>query len=431
MNHSASDSAAGAALAGWLERLEALRPEHIELGLGRTRQVLESLDLDLSHSKIITVAGTNGKGSVVAYLEAIYRQQNISTLAYTSPHILEYNERIRINGRDAGDAKLVAAFERVETARGDVPLTYFEFGTLAALVLLAEHQPQVAILEVGLGGRLDAVNVVDTDVAVITSIGIDHTDWLGPDRESIAREKAGIMRAGKPVICGEPDPPAVIVELARQTNASLYQYGRQYKLMQSCRGRSLRCSWCDGLPFDGFLRLRRHQAINAATALTVVTLPDTGLPILEREPLTGEEWLVTAPGRMQKLSEKPDVWLDVAHNPQAAQALADTLRYGLDSGRIVAVLAMLADKDATGVAAALDDVIDHWYLAPTTGPRGLSVTDLQQLVAKGAHAPVTTLQSVPQALEQARADAAPDDRVIVLGSFMNATALLGKSVEQA
>lgn len=427
---------ADTALADWLARLEGLQPERIELGLTRTQQVLQQLRLDLTASKVIIVAGTNGKGSVVAYLEAIYRQQGISTLAYTSPHILEYNERIRLDGESVSAASLVAAFERVEQARAEVPLTYFEFGTLAALVLLAEHGPQVALLEVGLGGRLDAVNVVDADVAVITSIGIDHSDWLGDDRDSIAREKAGIMRHDRPVVCGEPDPPPAIAGTARNTGARLYQYGSEYQLTAD-EGNSVFISQGQPpLPVSGLQQLPPHQQINAATALAAARLMNDVLmdthysPLLDIAQLQAGRWLVAAPGRIQKLAERPDIWLDVAHNPQAAQALAQALRHQPATGRTVAVLAMLAGKDATGVAAALDDVIGHWYLASTGGPRGLDVMDLQQLVAKGAHAPVTTLQSVPQALDKARAEAAPQDRIIVLGSFMNAAALLGKALEQ-
>ncbi len=393
----------------------------------RIQTVLQTLSLDLTHSSIITVAGTNGKGSVVAYLEAIYQQQGITTLAYTSPHILNYNERIRVNRQMVNDTELVAAFERIELARGDTSLTYFEFGTLAALVVLAEQQPSVAILEVGLGGRLDAVNCIDADVAVITSIGIDHTDWLGSDRVNIAREKAGIMRAGRPLVCGEPEPPALIAELAENQAVRLYQYQKHFRFRQTSAGGCFECDWDALLSVDGLQEMAVHQCNNAVTALAVVSMPDTGLPKLARERLASGDWIVRPPARMQQLSADPDVYLDIAHNPQAAEALAAELRKSPgQASRTSAVLAMLADKDVIGVVNALDAVIDHWYLAPTEGPRGLSVTELQQLVAKGAQAPSTTLQSTLQAVKQAKIDAEPDERIIVLGTFANATALLGE-----
>lgn len=434
----------------WLQRLEALQPDRIELGLGRVRKVLDVLNLDLSSSTIITVAGTNGKGSMVAYLEALYQQLGISTLAYTSPHILKYNERIRINGQSVDDDALVEAFEQIEQARTNVgasdvgiALTYFEFGTLAAIVLMARHQPDIAIMEVGLGGRLDAVNVLDADVAVITSIGIDHTDWLGPDRESIGREKAGIMRPGKPVISGDPEPPECIAQIGQQLGATLYQYTEDYQL-ESVQGSvqfSSVWAWQSAIAITGLERLAQHQRINAATALAALCAQmdsdnaDEHVEHVEPRRLSDVikkgQWLVSVPGRMQKIDQQPEVWLDVAHNPHAAAALAMSLEQQLINGRTLAVLAMLADKDITGVAAALDHVIDHWYLAPSAGPRGLDVEQLQHLIEKGAQAPTTTLQSVPQALQQARNDAQPNDRIIVLGSFTNATTLLKAMSEQS
>ncbi len=465
-----ADAQSNHVLNGWLVRLEALQPDRIELGLERVRQVLDRLELELSSVRIITVAGTNGKGSVVAYLEALYQLQGISTLAYTSPHIVAYNERIRINSRPVTDDQLVEAFAQVERARAAVALTYFEFGTLAALVLLARHQPRVAILEVGLGGRLDAVNVVDADIAVITSIGIDHSEWLGPDRHSIAREKAGILRTGRPLVCGEPDPPPVIAELAARQGALLYQYPHDYQLRGSTEGYQFHSNWQSALSLNTDQQLAAHQQQNAATALAAATLlsqlasmdthnscgskssksKDTHnsavearsakaamgaanasmdtqhLSRLDSPAIVNAEWLVTPPARMQQLSARPDVFLDVAHNPHAATALADLLRTQPVAGRTVAVLAMLADKDVAGVAAALDAVIEHWYLAPSIGKRGLQVEQLQQLVAKGAQAPSTTLQSIQQALAKAQRDAGPDDRIIVFGTFANATAILSK-----
>ncbi len=413
-------------LSAWLRRLEAMQPERIELGLDRIRQVLAKLALDLSHSRIITVAGTNGKGSVVAFLEAAYGLQGIDTLAYTSPHILRYNERIRINSVPVSDEQLVSAFEQVDQARESTDLTYFEFGTLAALVLLARHRPPVAILEVGLGGRLDAVNCIDPDVAVITSIGIDHTDWLGPDRSSIAYEKSGIMRAGRPLICGDPDPPVVIAEQAASCRALLYRYLEHFQFARS--GGGFVSDWISSvLPVQGISWLAQHQRNNAATALAVITLPDTGLPDVSNAVINSGQWLQSPPARMQQLEESPAVYLDIAHNPQAAKALAIQLHNSTNgSQRTFAVLAMLADKDVIGVAAALDKLIDHWYLASTEGPRGLKAEELQKLVAKGAQASSTTVQSVMQALQQARTDADEGDRIIVLGTFANATALLSE-----
>lgn len=413
----------------WLAKLETLQPERIELGLGRTQLVLSRLQLDWSQSKVIIVAGTNGKGSVVSYLEAMYQQQNITTLTYTSPHITQYNERIRINSEMVTDSELVAAFTQVEQARGDVPLTYFEFGTLAAIVMLAEYQPQVAIMEVGLGGRLDAVNVLDADVAVITSIDIDHVDWLGSDRNSIAIEKAGISRAGKPLVCGEPHPPKYLQELNAHQSVLCYQITEHFDQKNTGSGCFFESIDLDKpININGLGDLPKHQINNALTALAVVTLSNSGLPLLNHDDLSSLDWVCQPVARMQLLSRRPLVLLDVAHNPHAASALAAELQNQKGYGRTSAVLAMLSDKDIVGVVKALDSVIDHWYLSSSSGPRGLNVIELQKLVAKGAQAPSTALQSIQEALTQAQTDADPEDRIIVLGSFTNATVLLENNI---
>lgn len=349
--------------------------------------------------------------------DAMLRAGGYRVGTYTSPHLIRYNERIRVNGAMVSDAELCAAFARIEAKRGAAQLTYFEYGTLAALDIFRSHEVDVAVLEVGMGGRLDAVNAVDPDVAVVTSIGIDHTNWLGPDRESIGREKAGIFRAGRPAICGDAQPPVTVIETAGQVGASLYLYGRDFQARAGEGGWSFQCHdrTRSGLPFPA---LRGDcQLHNAACALTALEM------LADRFPLTQahiREGLLAAfvPGRFQVLPGVPPTILDVAHNPQAAEALAANLKQHRALGRTYAVFGMLIDKAIADVARALADQIDGWYVATLTGPRAASADQVaERLSQAGVRAPVTRFARVIDAYEAARAQAAPTDRIVVFGSF--------------
>lgn len=411
-------------LPAWLAYLETLHPKAIALGLDRVRAVHARLHAPIE-CPVATVGGTNGKGSTCAMLEAIARCAGFSTGLYTSPHLLRYNERVRIDGIEAEDAQLVAAFVAVEQARRDVPLTYFEFGTLAALWLFSRARPDVLVLEVGLGGRLDAVNLVDADVAVLTSIDIDHVDYLGPTREDIGREKAGIFRPGRPAVCADRHPPASVESAVLGVGATLVLLGRDYdyadeKTQWRYRGpRGERF----GLPIPA---LRGgYQLANAASALAVLDLLHDRLPVSAQAVREGL-LAVSLPGRFQVLPGRPTVVLDVAHNPHAARALSDALGNMGYHPQTIAVCAMLADKDAAGVAGALRSRIDRWFVAGLPGPRGGGPARLRDaLHAAGvATDAIRTFDEVGAAYRAARGVAGEADRIVVFGSFLTVAAAL-------
>ncbi|MDG4554249.1 MAG: bifunctional tetrahydrofolate synthase/dihydrofolate synthase [Candidatus Competibacter sp.] len=409
-------------LDGWLRWQETLHPRTIELGLERVRTVLRRLQPEPPSHIAITVGGTNGKGSCVALLEAILRAAGYRVGAYTSPHLLRYNERIRIDGAEASDAALCRIFARIDAARGDVSLTYFEFGTLAALELFREAGIEVALLEVGLGGRLDAVNVVDADAALVVSIGLDHTDWLGPDRDSIGYEKAGIYRAGRPAICADPDPPRRLVEHARDIGATFLQVGRDYGFSRA--GRAWRW-WADSLCFDDPPPLGlagSHQIGNAAAALMTLASLSGRLPVPAAAIRAG---LAQAelPGRFQSISGPVEWILDVAHNPHGAAVLAANLRERPRAGQTRAIIGLLADKDAHGVVRALAGPIDIWHPVSLTGPRGRSGDDLVRVLS-GVGAQATAATDLASACHAARTAARPGDRIVVLGSFQTVAPVL-------
>jgi dihydrofolate synthase/folylpolyglutamate synthase len=419
-------------LPDWLAYLESLHPKTIALGLDRVRAVHANLDARLV-CPVITVGGTNGKGSTCAMLESILRCAGYRVGLYTSPHLLRFNERIRVAGADATDAAIVAAFGAVEDARVatpdaagyPMPLTYFEFGTLAALWHFARAGLDAAILEVGLGGRLDAVNIIDADVAVLTSIDIDHVDYLGPTREHIGREKAGIFRASRPAVCAEPTPPQSVIAAANAVGAPLQLIGREYGYANEGRQWRYRGPRGEryGLPFPA---LRGdYQLANAATALCVLDLLHERLPVSGgalREGLL----VVTLAGRFQVLPGRPAIVLDVAHNPHAARALADALGTMGYFPETTAVFAMLADKDVGGVVEAVRGRIDRWYVAPLPGPRGASAATLRDalLVAGVAATAVRAFDDVPAAFAAARGHAGEADRIVVFGSFLTVAAAL-------
>ena len=412
-------------LDGWLAHCERLHPRNIDMGLERVRAVAQRLGLHFS-CPVITVAGTNGKGSTCAMLEAVALQAGYRTGVYTSPHLVHFEERCRIHGEIVPAGDLLSHFEAVERARtaGDeVSLTYFEFTTLAILHLMSQSRLDVAILEVGLGGRLDATNVVDADCAVITSIDIDHTEFLGPDRESIGREKAGIMRTGRPVIVGDPMAPQSVIDHAREIGADLWRFGHDFnysgdKQQWAWAGRGRRYA---GLAYPALRGA--NQLVNASGALAALEALRERLPINAQAVRAGLA-LVELPGRFQIVPGQPTLVLDVAHNPHSVAALTANLDAMGFFPTTHAVFGAMADKDLAPMLARIGPVIDRWYFTSLPTPRAETAAVLQQKwnavqMAAGGRRPVTTsLHASPeQALAAAVAAADPADRIVVFGSF--------------
>lgn len=412
-------------LSDWLAQLERRHPRGIDLGLERVGRVWRALGAPRPARRVVTVGGTNGKGSTVAFIEAAARALGWRVGAYTSPHLLRYNERIRIDGDDQDDAAIVAAFERIEAARGDISLSYFEFGTLAALLLMAAADLDLAILEVGLGGRLDAVNIIDADVAVVTTVALDHQDWLGDTRAAIAREKAAIARPGRPLIVGERDAEPALLEAAEAISARVLRLGRDFAGQPgeddswAFRSPTLTAPLPTRLPLPAPV-----QRDNALTALAALIELDPDI-----DAVAAARGLARArlPGRLQRVASEPEVLVDVGHNPQAAQVLADWLA-GVDGGRVTdAVFSALGDKDIAGIVAPLLPHVRHWHLAglEQAGPRGLPVADLAARLRDVLPEGVTRSHAdVAEALRAARADAPDDGRVLVFGSFLTVAAAL-------
>jgi dihydrofolate synthase/folylpolyglutamate synthase len=409
-------------LAQWLAHIERVHPASIALGLERVGAVRARLALVPSFP-LITVGGTNGKGSTCAMLEAILNQAGYRVGCYTSPHLLRYNERVRIGRVEASDAALARAFAAVERARGDTQLTYFEFGTLAAVLLFVEAAVDVAVLEVGLGGRLDAVNAFDADCAVVTAIDIDHVDYLGPDRETIGREKAGIFRAGRPAICSDPKPPASLLRYAEEVGAALLRMGRDFgtriqgRHWQYWGPRGAR----NALPHP-VLR-GACQLENAAAAITALECMRDRLPIAVNDIRQGLLQAEIA-GRFQVIPGRPPVVLDVAHNPHAARALAANLHAMKCAGRTYCVFAMLRDKDIPGVAAAVAPLISRWFIAGLDAPRGADIGDIERALGGAGITAFTRCASVADAYVQACDTAGEDDRILVFGSFYTAASVM-------
>jgi len=374
---------------------------------------------------VITVAGTNGKGSTCALLEQMLLADGYRVAMYTSPHLLRYNERVRIDGVEASDAALRDAFAAVEAVRAGTPLTYFEFGTLGALWLFARQKLDALILEVGLGGRLDAVNVVDPDVAVVTTVAIDHVDYLGATREDIGHEKAGIFRPAKPAICADPNPPSSLIAHAAAIGATLVRIGRDY-------GYTAQSAQWDywgpggarhGLPYPALRG--NYQLANASTALCAADALRDRIPLsmgAVRAALVGIEW----PGRFQVLPGRPVTVLDVAHNPQAAHAFADNLGGMGFHPRTIAVFGIMSDKDIDAVIAPLIPRVDRWEVATLPPPRGSSAEALRQRLQDAGVAPGAVREHVDPAAayRAAREEAAEADRIIVFGSFLTVAAVL-------
>ncbi|NNG13863.1 MAG: bifunctional tetrahydrofolate synthase/dihydrofolate synthase [Gammaproteobacteria bacterium] len=411
---------ANTSLTDWLGWLETLHPTEIELGLTRINDVYKRLCDRRPARHVITVAGTNGKGSTVAMLEAILLHAGYSVGSYTSPHLHHYNERVRVGGVDMDDKSLCRAFDRVNNVRGDVSLTYFEFGTLAALDLFTRHDLDIVLLEVGLGGRLDAVNIVDPDIAVITSIALDHEEWLGSDRETIGMEKAGIMREGIPVICGDRQPPQSLLQRASELKANLYCLGKEFGYEADTETWNW---WADfghgklshlGLPqpalSGGF------QLDNAATVLATLQC----LAEMPTDRVDIEEGLehVRLPGRFQLLANEPCIY-DVAHNPHAAAALAQSLLARPVKGCTRMVFGAMADKDIALIVDELSAVVDQWYLAAPVIARAAQPEQMAMILREQGISEdnMACYGSVTQAVDAARAEAEEDDRVVVCGSF--------------
>lgn len=390
----------------WLTYLETLHSQAIDLGLDRVRQVASKLALLKPAPFVFTVGGTNGKGTTCRVLETLLIASGYRVGVYSSPHLLRYTERVRIQGEELSEAEHTASLDFLNRYRGEISLTYFEFSTLSALDLFKKAELDVVILEVGLGGRLDATNVVDSDVAVITSIALDHTDWLGNDREAIGREKAGIFRQGKPAIVGDPEIPESIVRVAADKHAVLQNRGQHWSFTANAAG------W-DFEDIQGKLNqlpLTQIPLTNAATALAALRV--SGLNVDEaclREQLP----LATLPGRFQTVAYSPRIILDVAHNPHAAQYLAGRIAQLSPQGKVMAVTAMLHDKDIAGTLQALAPQIDRWYIAPIHGPRGATVEDIKKILPESQ-----SFATVELAWRAAVAEAQPDDILLVCGSFL-------------
>jgi dihydrofolate synthase/folylpolyglutamate synthase len=426
--------AVSATLDDWLAYIERQHPRTIEMGLDRVRAVRAAMGL-APRFPIITVGGTNGKGSTCAMLEAMLHAAGYRVGCYTSPHLLAYNERVRIDTAAAGDRELVESFAAVAAARGDIPLTYFEFGTLGAVWLFERLSVDVAVLEVGLGGRLDAVNAFDADCAVITSIGLDHMEYLGPTRESIAFEKAGIFRPRRPAVIAEADVPEPMRAYALAVDAVMLRIGEHFRVEpEGVQWRYVGPGGVrGGLPHPALRG--RYQLSNAAAAITALDTLRDRLPVSAgaiREGLL----TATVPGRFQVLPGRPVTILDVAHNPHAAERLAAALDEMDHDGTTHAVLGMLADKDIAGVVRAVKAHVDRWYLAPLPGPRGAQL-DLLHHALDDAQVldPVRDFGSVTDAVRAAQDAADAGDRILVFGSFLTVSealhALRRDSIESA
>lgn len=400
----------------WLSWQESLHPVGIDLGLERPGKVLRAMGLEHPAHTVITVAGTNGKGSSVALFETILLAAGYRVGCYTSPHLIRYNERIRLNGEQVSDELLCESFERIDQARGETSLTYFEFGTLAAFELFARAELDVVVLEVGLGGRLDASNLLDADVALITAIDVDHAAWLGNDRETIAIEKGGIMRPGHPAICSDPNPPQSLIELAAEQGTPLSLLGRDYRYVDSVDSWQWSCDATsrNALPLPALRG--RAQLQNAAGVLMVLQQLAEHLPVALQHLKQGL-LLVSLPGRFQIIPGEPLVTLDVAHNPQSAEVLAANLRAMPVAGRTHAVVAMLADKELSATLQHLKGIVDDWYPAGLAVPRGADSAAMQQALDDVGEGGGAGYNTVSEALDAARQRAQPADRIVIFGSF--------------
>jgi dihydrofolate synthase/folylpolyglutamate synthase len=403
----------------WLLWQESLHAKEIELGLDRCRAVAERMQLIQPRYATVNVAGTNGKGSSVAMLDSILHAQGYKVGRYTSPHLIRYNERIRVDGEIVDDETICGAFDRIDRARGDISLTYFEFGTLAALDIFARAQVDIAILEVGLGGRLDAVNLIDADVALIATIDIDHVDFLGPDRESIGREKAGIFRSQRPAVCSDPNPPESLLQHARELQTPLAVLGGEF-------GFEIHAGywtwWSATRRYENLPPPHLHgtfQYQNAAGVLRALEALEPRCRV-SRQSIASGLLQVQLPGRFQ-VFPGPVRWiLDVAHNPQSARVLADTIRNEPPpTGRTHFLIGMLKDKDIGGIFSVLHKLADTWHLVSLQARRGATAQMLrEQLEVFAPRVPVHDYDTIAAAYQAVHSAAKPGDRVLVFGSFL-------------
>jgi dihydrofolate synthase/folylpolyglutamate synthase len=404
-------------LQDWLKWQESLHPLYIDLGLERAAHVFYALYPEYVKPPTITVAGTNGKGSTVAYLEAIYTEQGYRVGSYTSPHILKYNERIKVNGIPVSDEQICDAFARIDSIRGSITLSYFEFGTLAALDIFRRAEVDVQLLEVGLGGRLDAVNIIDPDVAVITSISIDHSEWLGNTREVIGKEKAGIFRATAPAVTGDLEPPESLIQSALELGTRLYRIGKDFGYKKQAIG----WDWFSGdqqvlqLPEPGLKG--EHQYRNASAVILAVKQMSEALPVSETAIKQGLAKTNLA-GRFQFIDGEVPVLLDVGHNPEAVRTLADYLMTVYPDRRIHAVFSMMKDKDIASVLEIMNDAIYDWFFAPLTNPRAATELVMRDIFSKSSVSKVSFgYAGFKEAFSTAKSQSNAGDLLLVFGSF--------------
>jgi dihydrofolate synthase/folylpolyglutamate synthase len=405
-----------ATVAAWLAWQQSAHPVEVDPGLERVGAVWRRLGLPFA-ATVLTVGGTNGKGSVSAYLDAILTAAGYETGLFTSPHLLRYNERIRVHGREISDEALLAAFDAIDAARDGTSLTFFEWNTLAALVVFARTRVDVAVLEVGMGGRLDAVNILDADAAAVVSVGLDHREWLGGTVEAIGAEKAGIFRPGRPAIYGGRQPPQSLVAHAAAVGARLRRLGVDFDFVERA----------DGWDYVGFGSRRRElplpalagtsQLGNAAVALAVLESTEPALLVPDEAVRAGLQ-SVRLPGRFQVIAGDPEWILDVAHNADAAVSLAASLAARPNAGRTIAVCGILADKDVEAIVAALAPVVRRWIAVGLEGPRALPPAQLAERIRRGGATSVVAVASVAAGMAEARAECRPGHRVVAFGSFL-------------
>jgi len=391
----------------WLDYLTHIHTSAIDLGLDRVQAVATKAHLTKPAPTVITVAGTNGKGSTCALMESILLEAGYSVGVYSSPHLIRYNERVRINGADASDEQHTQAFHFIEQQRGEISLSFFEFGTLAALRIFQTEKVDVVLLEVGLGGRLDATNVVDHDVSVITSLAIDHVDWLGNDINVIGFEKAGIFRSGKPAICGQPKPPATVAAHSDDIGAEFYQVGIQFDYEKQSE---TLWKWHSGSFELTDLPIPCLPLANAATAL--MALGSSGLDVSDINIVEGLR-KATLAGRMQEINTEPTILLDVAHNPHSAEYLVSQIKQQYPNKTVHMVVGMLHDKDIKSTIEILKPVVSYWYPASLSGPRAATADELCQHLDNDQIEYVNPVSAFESALTRVQ----PEDVIVVAGSF--------------
>ena len=415
-------------LQDWLAWQQTLHSQKIELGLSRIEKVACDLGVMQPEFQIVTVAGTNGKGSITAILESVYHHAGYRVATYTSPHLLSYNERVRIDKKNTADQPLCEAFDIVDQARGETSLSYFEFSTLAAMLIFSNTKLDVAVFEVGLGGRLDAVNIYDADISIVSNIGMDHVQWLGSTREAIGLEKAGIFRAHKPAVCGDGDPPDSLLEHARAIGSELYLIDRDFSCRQEGETwsfQSEQLTW-DSLPMPSLYG--DAQLVNAAVALMSVQCLDDVLPVKQESIGPGMQDISLC-GRFQRGSGECEIIFDVAPNLDSAEFLRTNLQELGPVSNTYAVFAVLKDKDVDGIIEAMCEQIDEWYISEIDSERSLSCRDLQASIERlDSGGVVKSYPSVSEAWFAARDCSVRTSRIVVFGSFLTVAEVLSLQV---